>query len=170
MYKVNDKVWFILKTDLKILSTITGRELKENTDDITITQITYQSFLESTVVKKYFEIFATECKGIHLVVCETSYLLNQLVLRDIILKNKGKIKSFNAQDKIRLYLIDKLKTDWLGKVHLVQSELILRLKGFYENEEVQKVQKTQIDMYSGVLSGLESYVSVTYKKLIGGMV
>lgn len=170
MYKVNDKVWFVLKTDMKMLSTITGRELKENTDDITITQITYESFLASTVVQKYFEIFATECKGIHLVVCETSYLLNQLILRDIILKNKERIRELKTFERNRLYLIDKIKTDWLGKAHLVQSELILRLKGFYENEEVQKVQKTQVDMYSGVLGGLESYVSVTYKKLIGGMI
>lgn len=167
MYKATDKVWFILKTDLSLLSTIIGRDLKEDIN-ITITHVTYESFLESTVVKKYFEIFSVKCRGLHLVVFDTSYLLNQLVTRDVVLKNKDKIQELSSFDKTRIYVIEKIKNEWLCKAHLYQAELILRLTGKYDTEENRKIVKTQNDLYSSALGGLESYISVTYKKQIEG--
>lgn len=168
MYKATDKIWFILKTDLPLLSTILGRDLNEDIN-LTITRLTYESFLESTVVKKYFEIFSVKCRGLHLVVLDTSYLLNQLVMRDVMLKNKDKIQELSSFDKTRAYVVDKIKTEWLCKAHLYQAELILRLTGKYDTEENRKIVKTQDELYSAALGGLESYISVTYKKQIEGI-
>lgn len=167
MYKASDKVWFLLKSDLPLLSIILGRDLNEDIN-LTITPVTYESFLESIVSKKYFEIFSVKCRGLHLVAFDTSYLLNQLVTRDIVLKNKDKIQELSSFDKTRTYMIEKIKNEWLCKAHLYQSELILRLTGKYSSDESKKTLKTQIELYSAALNGLESYISVTYKKQIEG--